>query len=149
MTVYKNSILWKCLVLGVFLVLISCNQNKKEVQKEKENYSNILLQEWAGPYGGVPAFDKMKVEDVKEALEKGMELSLTEIDAIANNKEAPTFENTIVAMEGSGKVLDRVFAYYGIFSSNESSPEFREVQKEMAPKLSEYSSKNIAKRSSF
>ncbi len=141
MKVYKYSMLWKCLFLGVFLVLISCNQNKKEVQTEKENYSNILLQEWAGPYGGVPAFDKMKVEDVKEALEKGMELSLTEIDVIANNKEAATFENTIVAMERSGKVLDRVFAYYGIFSSNESSPEFREVQKEMAPKLSEYSSK--------
>jgi peptidyl-dipeptidase Dcp len=140
MKLYKYSYS-KYLFTGVFLVLISCNQNKKEVQKEKENYSNILLQEWEGPYGGVPAFDKMKVEDVKEALEKGMELSLDEIDVIATNKEAPTFENTIVAMERSGKVLDRVFAYYGILSSNESSPEFREVQKEMAPKLSEYSSK--------
>ena len=127
--------------LSLLIFLISCNQNKKEVQKEKENYSNIILQEWTGPYGGVPAFDKMKVEDVKEALEKGMELSLAEIDVIANTAVEPTFENTIVAMERSAKVFDRVFEYYGIFSSNKSSPEFREVQKEMAPKLSEYSSK--------
>jgi len=131
----------KNISLGVVLALSSCNQNQKELQKGKENYSNVLLQEWTGPYGGIPSFHKMKVEDVKEALEKGMELSLAEIDSIANNKAIPTFENTIVAMERSGKVLGRVFAYYGIFRSNESSPEFRDVQKEMAPKLSEYSSK--------
>jgi peptidyl-dipeptidase Dcp len=131
----------KYVSLSLVILLISCNQNIKEVQKEKENYSNILLQEWTGPYGGVPAFDKMKVEDVKEALEKGMELSLQEIEAIANNKDIPTFENTIVLLERSGKLLDRVLQYYGIFSSNKSSMEFRKVQKEMAPKISEYASK--------
>ena len=102
---------------------------------------NILLQEWEGPYQGVPAFDKMNVADVKEAVEKGMELQLKEIDAIANNEEEPTFKNTIVAMESAGKPLNRVFAYYGIMSSNMSSPEFREVQAELAPKLSEFQSK--------
>lgn len=103
--------------------------------------TNVLLQEWTGPYGGVPAFDKMTVEAVKPALERGMSISLQEIDTIANNPAAPTFENTIVAMERSGEALNRAFTYYGIYSSNLSSPEFREVQKEMAPKLSEYSSK--------
>jgi peptidyl-dipeptidase Dcp len=102
---------------------------------------NVLMAEWTGPYGGVPAFDKMNLADVKPALEKGMEMSLAEIDEIANNPEAPTFENTIVAMERSGKELDRVFTYYGILSSNMSSPEFREIRTEMAPKLSEYTSK--------
>jgi peptidyl-dipeptidase Dcp len=105
------------------------------------NTDNILMTEWTGPYGGVPAFDKMNLADVKPALEKGMEMSLAEIDEIANNPEAPTFENTIVAMERSGKELDRVFTYYGILSSNMSSPEFREIRTEMAPKLSEYTSK--------
>lgn len=103
--------------------------------------TNVLLQEWTGPYGGVPAFDKMTVEAVKPALEQAMTISLQNIDAIANNAEAPTFENTIVEMERASEELERVFAYYGIYSSNLSSPEFREVQKEMAPKLSEYSSK--------
>jgi len=103
--------------------------------------NNTLLQEWTGPYQGVPAFDKMKVEDVSAAVEKGMELSLADIEKIANNPAAPTFENTIVAMESSGKELDRVFTYYGILSSNMSSPEFREVSSKLAPKLSEYQSK--------
>ena len=102
--------------------------------------TNVLLQKWTGPYGGVPAFEQMTVDALRPALEKGMKLSLREIDSIANQSAPPTFENTIVAMERAGKALDRVFTYYGIYSSNLSSPEFREVQTEMAPKLSEYSS---------
>ncbi len=102
---------------------------------------NILLAEWTGPYGGVPAFDKMDLAALKPALEVGMAENLEEIDAIANNPEPPTFENTIVAMEDTGRNLDRVFSYWGIWSANRSSPEFREIQQEMAPKLSEFRSK--------
>jgi peptidyl-dipeptidase Dcp len=102
---------------------------------------NALLAEWQGPYQGVPAFDKMNLKDLKPALEIGMALQLKEVDAIANNPEPATFENTIVAMERTGRELDRVFTYYGIWSSNLSSPEFREIQKEMAPKLSAFFSK--------
>lgn len=122
------------------LILSGC-KGEEDSKSDKLMSDNTLLQEWSGPYGGVPAFDKMKVEDVKEAVEIGMEMSLKEIDAIANNEEPPTFENTIVEMERSGEELGRVFTYYGIFSSNMSSPEFREIQAELAPKLSEYSSK--------
>ncbi len=102
---------------------------------------NPLLTEWTGPYGGVPAFDTMDLTHLKPALEEGMANHLTQLDAIANNPEAPTFENTILDMERSGKELDRVFSYWGIWSSNRSTPEFREIQAEMAPKLSEYGSK--------
>lgn len=109
--------------------------------KQETMPENILLQEWTGPYGGVPAFDKMKLEDVAPAILKGMELRLAEIDAIANQEAAPTFENTIEELERSGAPLERAFNYYGIFSSNASSPEFREIQQELAPKISEYSSK--------
>ena len=101
----------------------------------------VLLAEWTGPYGGVPAFDKMALDDLKPALETGMERSLADIDAIANSTEPPTFENTIVAMEGSGRDLDRVFTFWGLWSGNLSTPEFREIQGEMAPKLAEYRSK--------
>jgi peptidyl-dipeptidase Dcp len=72
---------------------------------------------------------------------KGMELSLRDYNTIANNLEDPTFENTIEEMERSGKLLDDVYSYYGILSSNMSSPEFRTIQGDLAPKLSEYSSK--------
>ena len=69
-----------------------------------------------------------------------MELNLSEIEAIANSSEEPTFENTIEEMERSGSDLGRVFAYYGIMSSNVSTPEFREIQSNLAPKLSVFSS---------
>ncbi len=135
----------KTVALSAIILLASCNQKKETVDtttaSAPKETANVLLQEWTGPYGGTPAFDKMNVTDIKPALEKGMELNLKEIDEIANNPEAPTFENTIVAMERAGAELDRVFTYYGILSSNMSSPEFRDVQKEMAPKLSEFSSK--------
>ena len=118
--------------------LASYSQMKEPIVADT---TNVLLQEWTGPYGGVPAFDQMRVPDVKPALTEGMALSLQQIDSITNNSEAPTFENTIVAMEKSGAALERAFTYYGIWSSNKSSPEFRDVQSEMAPKISEYSSK--------
>ena len=103
-----------------------------------------MLENWSNSdanYGGVPAFDKMNPNDVKEAMLKGMELSLKDYNTIANNLEEPTFENTIEEMERSGKLLDDVYSYYGILSSNMSSPEFRIIQGDLAPKLSEYSSK--------
>lgn len=116
---------------------------------QNQEMENLLLAEWQGPYQGVPAFDKMEVDLVKPAMEKAMELHLAEIDEIAQNPEAPTFENTIIPMEKSGDKLKRVFTYYGIFSSNKSSPEFREVQKKLSPEISEYSSKISQNRALF
>lgn len=115
------------------ILIFSCNSTP--------SFENTLLKDWKGPYMGTPAFNEMKVEDVKPAMIKAMGLSLEEMDAIVNNPEPATFENTIEAMERSGAPLDRAFAYYGIFSSNISSPEFREVQSELAPLFSEFQSK--------
>ena len=80
--------------------------------------NNPLLQEWTGPYGGLPAFDQIDIADVEDAMVTGMELSLAEIESIASNPETPNFENTIVEMERSGAALDRAFRYYGILRSN-------------------------------
>jgi peptidyl-dipeptidase Dcp len=135
----KNTRVAILLFLGVLLTFTSCKNEESNNNEPMTN--NILLQEFTGPYGGVPAFDKMKVEDVKYAMETGMEMSLKDIEAIANNTEAPTFENTIEAMERAGQELDRANRYYGIFSNNMSTPEFRKIQSELAPKLSEYQSK--------
>jgi len=131
----------KLLSLSLLILITGCKDEPKEENEMAMTTDNVLLQDYEGPYGGVPAFDKMSVEDVKDAAETGMEMSLKEIDAIANNSEPPTFENTIVALERAGKALNNFFSYYGIMSSNMSSPEFREVQAELAPKFSEYSSK--------
>ncbi|MBU3020754.1 M3 family metallopeptidase [Aestuariibacter sp. A3R04] len=109
-----------------------------ETTSPQPQFDNVLLQEFQGPYGGVPQFDKMQLADIKPALEEAMALNMAEIEAIANNPEAPTFENTIVAMERAGSALSRVFTYYGIWSSNKSSAEFREIRAEMSPVLSSF-----------
>ncbi len=114
------------------------NVQPDETSVETEN---PLLQEWDGPYGGVPAFDRMKLEELEPALEAAMAENLREIEAIASNPEEPTFENTIVAMEATGDAMNRVLTYYYIWSSNLSSDEFREIQRRSAPKLSDHYSK--------
>ncbi|WP_460311407.1 M3 family metallopeptidase [Aliiglaciecola aliphaticivorans] len=121
----------------------SPSQTKDDVSmaEQAKQETNPLLAEYSGPYGGVPAFDKMDLALLIPALEKGMEINLAEIEAIINNPEPATFENTIVPLEKSGADLGRVFTYWGIWSSNKNSPEFREIQKEMVPKISAFSSK--------
>ena len=105
----KTTTLFTAILLVTFA---SCQQ--PEQANTNSTSDNILLAEWTGPYGGVPAFDKMDISDVQPAMEEAMAVNLKEIDAIAESTEAPTFENTIVAMERSGKELNRAFTYYGI-----------------------------------
>jgi peptidyl-dipeptidase Dcp len=102
---------------------------------------NGLLAAWSGPYGGVPAFDRMRLEELKPALEAAMAENLKELDAIAANPDPPTFANTIVPMERSGRRMSRVLVYWSLWGGNLSTPEFRAVQKEMAPRLAEFRSK--------
>jgi len=102
---------------------------------------NPLLKPWNGPYGGVPAFNEYKVSQFKPAIEFAIQEKLNEIDAIANNTKAPTFDNTIAALERSGKTIDRISAVYGIYRSNLSSSEFNVIDREMSPKFSEFSDK--------
>ena len=100
--------------------------------------ANPLLPRWTGPYGGVPPFDQVRVEHFKPALEAAMAAQLAEIDAIAGNPAPPTFENTIAAMERSGRTLDRVDRVYSVFSSTLRSPAFRDVERDMEPKLAQF-----------
>jgi peptidyl-dipeptidase Dcp len=117
---------------------VSENASEKDAVAQAKKQ---LLAKWEGPFEGVPAFGKVSLSGLIPAIEQGMADNLAEIDLIANNTAPANFENTIVAMEATGAELDRVFTYWGIWSSNMSSPEFRKIQAEMAPKLSEYSSK--------
>lgn len=129
---------------GILALVIAaaCGDRTPDTDTEMATAANnVLLAEWTGPYGGVPAFDRMDLADVKPALEAAMAMQLTEIDEIANNPDPPTFDNTIAALERAGDEMGRVGTFRGIWSSNVSSPEYREIQLEMAPKLSEFRSK--------
>ena len=131
----------RSIVFAVLLAAITTGCNQEKEKEDHMDNENVLLQEFTGPYEGVPAFQEMKVDLIAPAVRQGMESHLEEIDKITSNEEEPTFENTIVPMEKAGKKLQRAMVYYGIFSSNKSSPEFREVQKDLSPEISEYNSK--------
>lgn len=104
---------------------------------------------WTGPYGGVPAFDKMELSALEPALKKAMAENLREVDVIAALTEPANFENTIVALERTGRELDRVLTYYGIWSSNMSSPEFREIEARLEPEISAFFAKITQNRDLF
>ncbi len=100
---------------------------------------NPLLRRWAGPYGGVPPFDAVKLEHFKPALEAGMAEQLAEIGKIAADPAPASFENTIAALQRAGRTLDRVTTFYGIYASTLSGPEFQAIETEMAPRLAAFS----------
>jgi peptidyl-dipeptidase Dcp len=85
-------------------------------------------------YGAID-FAAIKTEHFKPAMEEGMRTQLREVEAIANSTARPTFENTIVAMERTGQMLDRVTSVFFNLTSSSSTPEIRALQREFGPKL--------------
>src|SRR5215831_16121112 len=95
---------------------------------------NPLLTESSLPYH-VPPFDKIKNEHFAPAIEQGMREQLNEVDAVANNSEKPTFDNTIVALERTGRLLDRAHRTFSNLNACNTNPTLQKIDKEMAPKL--------------
>ena len=86
-----------------------------------------------------PDFRLIRDEHFLPAIERGMAEQLAEIEAIANNPEAPTFENTLVAMERSGELLTRVSRVFSNLTGTDSNEKRREIQSELAPKAAAHS----------
>jgi len=148
-----DSITRSCTLLFTIAMVIwafADNMNTASARDEKDNNpaltapdnakedQNPLLAKWTGKYGGVPPFDRVQVSLFKPALEAGMAEQLAEVDKIARDPAAPTFENTIVAMERAGRTLDRVTTLYGVWAATMNGPEFQVVQREMAPRLAAF-----------
>jgi peptidyl-dipeptidase Dcp len=93
---------------------------------------------WAGPYGGVPPFDRARVVDFAPAVEQAMAEQLVAIDRIAADPAPPTFANTIAAAERAGRPLDRVLTVYGVFCSSLSDEPLQAVERDLAPKLAAF-----------
>src|SRR3984893_2126727 len=83
----------------------------------------------------VPPFDKIKDEHFAPAIEAGMREELKEVEAVANNSEKPTFDNTIVALERTGRLLDRAQRTFSNLNACNTNPTLQKIDKEMAPKL--------------
>ncbi len=86
-----------------------------------------------------PLFDKIQDSDYQPAIEAGMEHQLAEIRSITENPELPTFENTLVTLERSGRLLDRVMSVFSAVTSANTNPELQRVQQIEAPKLAAHS----------
>ena len=102
---------------------------------------NPVTAAWKGPFGGVPPFDQVKVEQFEPGLDVAMDEALASADRIGTDAAAPSFENTIAAMEKSSRTLDRASSLFSVWSSNLSDPSFQKVEQAMAPKLAAFSDK--------
>ena len=129
------------LISWVPIITASSARERSHAHDSTTADPNPLVAKWEGPFGGVPAFDRVEVALFKPALEEGMAEQLAEIEAIANNTAAPTFDNTIVALERGGRTLTRVVAVYAVWGGTMAGPEFQAVQREMAPKLAAFNDK--------
>lgn len=119
-------------VLACLLMFTACSE-EQESMNENPLFSPSTLPLEA------PNFDVISVEHYRPAFEAGMERQLAEMDSIASNPEEPTFENTIVAMEKSGRLLTRTSNVFYNLTSAHTNEEIQAIQSEMAPKLASHS----------
>ena len=110
----------------------------KEMKSGHMASEPALLQEWTGPYEGVPPWDKVKVAQFPAAFQAAMQASKAEFEAMLAKPEAITFDNTITASELSGEKIGRLFSIWGVHSSNLSNPDVRKIQAEWEPKVSAF-----------
>jgi len=99
---------------------------------------SVMLDPWTGPYDGVPPWDKVKPSDFPATFNVAMKRTKAEFEAILTNPAPITFDNTIKASELSSAHMERLFALWGVHSSNLSNPEIRKIQADWEPKLSAF-----------
>jgi peptidyl-dipeptidase Dcp len=97
--------------------------------------TNPLVAPWGGPYGGVPPWDHVLPEHFSDAFSTALGEERREIEAIASNGDAPTFQNTIEALERSGRTRDRVTRLFAVATENITNPQFQALEREWEPKL--------------
>ncbi len=96
---------------------------------------NPLIAPWAGPYGGVPPWDRMAPEHFPGAFDTALAEQRSEIAAIVVNRAEPTFDNTIASLERSGRMLDRVERLFGVARQSVTTPAYQALEREWQPKL--------------
>ena len=125
--------------VGLTLVLLAagCVENEQPVSLTNDD-QNPFMTESDLPYG-MPHFDRIRNEHFVPAFEQGMAEQSAEIDAIVSSDEAPTFNNTIVAMERSGQLYFRGRSVFANLTSAHTNDQLQVIQQEMAPKFSAHS----------
>lgn len=123
------------MLLAIAMMLTACN-------KQKQQQGDLADNPFVHPsetYMNAPDFDKIKVEHFAPAFDEGMRQHNEEIAAIVDNAEAPTFTNTIEALERAGQVLQRTSAVFFALTSADTNDELRAIEAEYVPKLTAHS----------
>ena len=118
------------------LTVMATTGEKPVVEMPESLKGNPLVEEWNTPYQ-TPPFSEIEYAHYEPAIDYAIELNRAEIEAIVNNPEAPTFENTIVAMEQSGKLLNRATGVFFCINGCMTSPEMQQIALNITPKLTE------------
>lgn len=119
--------------LVVASMFIGCNS-----EKQASNAANPLLAAYDTPFN-VPPFDKIKDEHFRPAYDEALKQHNVEIDSIVNNSEAPSFENTIVALEEAGSLLNNISRVFFNMNSANTNDTIQAIAKDLAPVLSAHS----------
>lgn len=123
----------KNLVIAAAMTCMVCACSQQSTESE-----NPFFSEFQSPYGS-PDFDRIQLADYEPAFLKGIEQQNQEIKAIVENPEAPTFENTIVALDNGGEILNRVSGVFFALTSADTNDELMALESKIAPMLSEHS----------
>lgn len=108
-----------------------------------------VLKKWEGPYGGVPAFDKIDIQEFIPATEVALREKALEIDSIAHQSEKPSFANTIEALEKTGSTFKRIQAVFYIWTSNMASDELDSIQQILEPRFAGFNDSIIQNKALF
>ena len=100
---------------------------------------SVMLEDWKGPYGGVPPWNEVRPDEFVAAFDVAIESARNDIAEITENVDPPTFENTIVPLEDSGRMLDRLETLFDVHASNLNLGPIPDIERAVAPKLSEHS----------
>ncbi len=121
---------------SIYLIFMGIISAQVEAQEMKKSFSsNSFLNSYETPYN-VPPFHLIKNEHFKPAIEEGIKQNQREIDKIANSKSPATFENTILGLEESGELLQKVSTVFYNLNSANTNPEIQKIATEVAPLLS-------------
>ncbi|MCM1028002.1 MAG: M3 family metallopeptidase [Pseudoflavonifractor sp.] len=127
----KQMAMSACIALATAGVITGCNGGNKGA-----DHVNPFLQPSYGTVYDIPPFDQITYDDYLPAIKQGIAERQAEIDSIVNNPEAPTFDNTILAMEKAGRTLSRVMRVFYALNETDSSPEMEEIDSEATPLIS-------------
>lgn len=127
----------KKLLIVLSLVLCASINAQDNPNNIKMGAKNPFLEDFKTPKG-TPPFDLIKKEDYKPAFIKGIEQQSQQIEAIVNNKAAATFDNTVLVLDESGEILDRVSAVFGAIRGADSDQDIQTIAEEISPLLSEH-----------